>query len=97
MCTELGNDDYMTAYVEEAGKTTLCAAATGSGCSEREQEFIAKMKASSAAALPQQLARLQGMNGASMKPELLDWLNRRVKVLKQLVDVAPAAEATGEL
>jgi hypothetical protein len=32
---------------------------------------LLKMKASSAAALPQQLARLQGMNGASMKPDLL--------------------------
>lgn len=92
MCTELGNDDYMTAYVEEAGKTSLCAAATGAGCSEREKEFIAKMASSSFDSQKSQLARLQGMNGASMKPELKDWLSRRIKILKQLVEGAAKDE-----
>jgi len=36
-------DDYMTAYVEEAGKTSLCSADSGAGCSDREKEFIAKV------------------------------------------------------
>lgn len=38
MCDELGNDEHMAAYVEEAGSTSACLVADGSGCSEKENE-----------------------------------------------------------
>jgi len=84
MCDELGKDEYMSAYIEESGKTSLCSAASGKGCNERELSFIEKMKGESAEKLSMQLSRLEGMNGASMKPDLKDWLSRRTKILKQM-------------
>ena len=42
MCEELGNEEYMQAYVEEAGSTSLCKASDGAGCGEKELGFIAK-------------------------------------------------------
>ena len=36
MCDELGNDMYMQAHVEEAGKTQLCRLSDGAGCSDKE-------------------------------------------------------------
>ena len=35
-----------------------------------------------------QLARLEKMEGSSMKPELLTWLTKRKKILKQLVVIS---------
>jgi len=96
MCEELGNEEYMQAYVEEKGSTSLCSAADGAGCSEKEVEYIAKCKAKSPEDLGKDLARLQGMatGGGSMKPDLKKWLTQRIAVLKQL---APASEAKEEL
>ena len=73
MCTELGNDKYMTGYIMEAGKTSLCSAETGKGCSEKEADYIAKMKAKSPEEIAAQVERLEKMSGSSMKPELEDW------------------------
>ena len=36
MCDELGKNENMQAYVEEAGGTSLCKAADGAGCGEKE-------------------------------------------------------------
>ena len=36
MCDELGDEEMMQAYIEEAGGVSLCSAANGSGCSEKE-------------------------------------------------------------
>ena len=44
MCDELGNDEYMQAYVEEAGGTSLCKASDGAGCGEKELGFSEKWK-----------------------------------------------------
>ena len=73
MCTELGNDKYMTGYIMEAGKTSLCSAETGKGCSEKEADYISKMKAKSPEEITAQVERLEKMSGSSMKPELEDW------------------------
>ena len=61
MCTELGSEENMQAYVEEAGATSLCSAADpeGTGCNEKEVAYIAKMKAAPAADVAAQLTRLQ--------------------------------------
>jgi hypothetical protein len=83
VCSELKQEKYMRAYVEEAGGTSLCALATGLGCSEREMDFIVKMKGG-AKDPKTELARLVAISeSGSMKPELLAWLNQRISILQQ--------------
>jgi len=85
MCDELGNEEYMQAYVEEAGNTGLCQVGNPENCSEKEQAFITKWAAKSKEDQEKQYARLQGMQGKSMKAELKKWLNQRASILKQLL------------
>jgi len=85
MCEELGSDETMQAYVEEAGSTSLCKALDGAGCGEKELEFIAKWKEVDSKDAAAQLERLQGMSASKMKPELQKWLGQRMAILKQLV------------
>jgi len=92
MCDELGDEEYMQAYVEEIGGASLCSAADNAGCSEKETEFIAKCKAKAPEDLTKDLARLQGMAAGSMKPELKKWLKQRIAVLKQLAPAAAKSE-----
>lgn len=88
MCTELGNDEYMTAYIEDAGKTSLCSVDSGAGCSDRELKYMETQKAAGPEKVAAQLARLESMAGKSMKPDLQDWLNKRTKILQQLNSAA---------
>jgi len=87
MCDELGpkGEDFMTLYVEEAGKTSLCAL-DGKGCSEKQSAYIAKMRGKGADAQRAQLERLTKMDERSMTPELKEWLSARKKILKMLLD-----------
>lgn len=85
MCDELGTDDMMEALVEEYGNTSTCSVASGEGCDEREVGFIAKAEQISLEDQKKYVARLDGMEGQSMKPELLAWLKKRRKIVKQLV------------
>lgn len=89
MCEELGKFDSMSAYVEEAGKTSLCSAADEKGCDEKEVAYIRKMKLKTAQELTSQLDRLSTMEGGSMKPELKAWLVKRKKILTQIVASSP--------
>ena len=89
MCVELGNSQYMEAYIEEYGNTSLCSVADGAGCDDREKEYIDRMKAKSEEDVTAQLSRLKAMEGESMKPELAVWVKKRRKILAQL---APAAK-----
>lgn len=84
MCDELGDFDTMMEYVEEAGKTSLCAI-DGSGCDDRSAKYMYKMKAKSNEDQAAQLKRLEGMEGNSMKADLKDWLRLRKKLLKTLI------------
>ena len=54
----------MAAYVEEYGKTALCDALSPefTGCSDREINYIKKIKASS---LQEQISQLNRLNGLS--------------------------------
>jgi hypothetical protein len=94
MCDVFGKDENMQKYVEELGSTSLCKASDGAGCSEKEVGFIDKWKEKPAEEVVATLTRLQGMSGASMKPELKLWLGQRIAILKQL---APKGEAKEEL
>jgi len=86
MCDELGNDEMMTAYVEEYGNTSLCSVSDGAGCSEKEVAYISKMKLKSKDDQAAQLQRLINMDSSSMKPHLLQWNKQRQKILKKLVE-----------
>lgn len=92
MCDELGDETYMQAYVEEAGKTSLCSVVDPSNCSDKEKTFIAKMSDASNEEKLNQLRRLDGMsNGSKLTNDAKKWISQRVGILKQLV------KATDEL
>jgi len=86
MCDELGADEYMNAYVEEAGATSPCVLATGADCIAKETEFADKWKGKPVEEVDGQISRLQTMAGGSMKPELRKWLGQRLNVLSQIKD-----------
>ena len=96
MCTELGDVDRMTDYVEGYGKTFLCSAATEKGCNAKEVAYIGKMKSKPATEVTAQLERLETMDGATMTPELFQWVKQRKKILKQLVAAAGSEDAAPE-
>lgn len=87
MCNELGDEEMMTAMVEDYGKTSLCDALGEGypGCDEKEKSYIEKMKSKTSDDHSSQLERLETMGGSSMKPELKKWLSKRQKILRQLV------------
>lgn len=85
MCDELGDDENMTAYIEDYGKTSLCNAVTKAGCSEREISYIDKMSAKPMKEIKDQMKRLQGMDPKKMKSDLALWLGKRKKILKGLI------------
>ena len=97
MCDELGDEEMMAAYVEEAGNTSLCDVADGSGCDERERGYIDKMKAKTEADWQAQMERIAKMEGGSMKPELKLWMMKRKKILKQLVAASGSSPGSDEL
>lgn len=90
MCTELGpGQPYMEQYVLEAGETSLCDVKTEAGCSDKEKNFIQTWKkkladGTPAADVEKQITRLSGMAGSSMKAELLEWVQQRLAIFKQL-------------
>jgi len=86
MCDELGNDEMMTAYVEEYAGTSLCSIVDGTGCSEKEKKYIDKMSSTPFETLQENYTRLQKMSPDSMNGELKDWLNKRKKIIKSLLE-----------
>lgn len=84
MCEELKDLDTMKAYVMEAAGTSLCSAATGAGCNEREREYAAKWAAKPVEEVRSQKARLDKMAGASLASEAKTWIGQRRALLGQL-------------
>jgi len=84
MCQELGDFDMMVDYIEEAGSTALCAL-DGKGCDERSLKYLEKMKGKAKADLQANLERMQAMEDSAMKKELMDWLKKRKKIIKNLL------------
>ena len=81
---ELGRDlDSLKAFVEETLEIK-CALDDQTRCSEKEVAYVEKMKSASAGDVAAALARLQGMQGSSMKPELKQWIVQRMHILKQI-------------
>lgn len=92
MCDELGDLSYMEAYVTEAGKTSLCAVATGKGCTEKELTFIEAWKEKDPADISSQYRRLAAMRGNKVKASLAEWISQRIAILKQLGGAAEHEE-----
>jgi len=92
MCDELGDDTNMENYILKAGKTALCTASTGEGCSDREKKYISKWSLKSAEDIASQMTRLEGLSNQSMKGGLKIWIKQRLAVLKQFKKDAPAHE-----
>jgi len=90
MCTELGpGKPYLEDYIIEYSGTSLCSIKTEEGCTEKEKTFIATWKkkladGTPAANVEQQITRLEGMTGSSMKAELMQWVRQRLAIFKQL-------------
>ncbi len=61
-----------------------CDPSKPSECSEKEQEYIKKMKDMSSENRKKQIARLKKMAGDSMKAELKQWLHQRLHILTML-------------
>lgn len=83
MCEELGDIQYMSAYVEEAGETSLCNVVTKKGCDERSLKYIFKMEGKSEDDRAKQLTRLTKMIGEKMSKQTHAWAEARVAMLKQ--------------
>lgn len=60
-----------------------CDAASLAGCSDKEKDYIAKVKKEGGSHL-KEIARLSGMISGKMKPELVQWIQQRVSILQQL-------------
>lgn len=86
MCDELGDEELMQNYVELAAGTSLCSAATGKGCSDKEKAFAEKWKDKVGTDdFTKQIKRLTSLKSdGSMKADLKTWVNKRLKVLDQL-------------
>lgn len=84
MCTELGKEDNMQAYIEEYGKTSMCDPVTAEGCDTREKAFVSKFIVASETEVDAQLERLKGMGDKKMTSSLKKWVNKRVTLLHQV-------------
>ena len=66
-----------------------CDPKSGDGCDDKEKKYIAKVQkkfGSDAAKFAKEAERLQKMQGGKMKPELLQWLARRLNIVSKLKD-----------
>jgi hypothetical protein len=84
MCTELGKNENMRAYVEEASGTGSCDANNGENCSEKESKFLAKWKLMPMDKVKAQVTRLNKMKDGKMTADLKKWIKQRLSILKQL-------------
>ena len=73
--------EELKSYVDE-NLAIKCSVAEQELCSEKELKYIAKFQAKGDAAVQDEIVRLSGMQGASMKPDLKKWLSQRLNLLK---------------
>lgn len=93
MCDELGpKNTYMTQYVEEAGTTFLCQM-DGTGCNAQEKEFIEQMTSKDVNAHIQEYEALLSSSPDPKKTSpAIEWGNKKMKILKQMIQNAPKTE-----
>jgi len=56
----------------------------GAGCDDKEKGFIEKWKSKGADDIASQTERLEKMTTGSMKKDLMQWVKKRLAILKQL-------------
>lgn len=80
-----GGRDFATlkSYVED-NLAPKCSVDDTSKCSDKEKEFIEKMKGATPSAIADALSRLEKMKDSSMAPALKKWVFQRVAILKSL-------------
>jgi hypothetical protein len=82
MCDELGDIEYMRAYVKD--KSPSCSIEDAkSGCSEKEVDFIGKWESKDIDAIAKELGRLENMRSAKLTADLQKWQSQRIRLLKQ--------------
>lgn len=98
MCDELGDLEYMRAYVEEKS-VPPCDVATLAGCDARETGFVQTWRDQrSATQRESELRRLEKIGQTlNAKPEVMRWHKQREAILKRIQQLPPAAEQKNEL
>jgi hypothetical protein len=61
-----------------------CNVKDPSGCTDKEKDYIDKMKGKTSEDRVKQIKRLEGMAGESMKADLKAWLRQRLHILRSL-------------
>lgn len=84
MCDELGDEEYMQAYVEEVAKTSLCSVEDPVDCSEKEVTFMEKWKKLPPANSATEYERLKGMLNSKLTTSQKKWISQRAKIVAQL-------------
>jgi FKBP-type peptidyl-prolyl cis-trans isomerase len=69
-----------------------CNPETLKECNDKEQGYVRKMKAKASDQVEKELKRLTEMMSSKMKPELQQWISRRLNILKQMVEPNTAEE-----
>merc|ERR1719389_1116189 len=87
---KIGGGDVLVFTMEiikingEKKPAMTCDPDTLDGCDEKEKTYLKKIKAKGKDKVAAELKRLQGMRGEAMKPEKLQWLEARVKLLQKM-------------
>jgi len=90
MCDELGDMEYMRAYVTDKG-IPPCNVVDLSGCSDQDKSYLEVWRAKTAAQQQTELERLQKLQQAKGKPDTLKWIRQRVYLLGRMAaTVAPS-------
>lgn len=84
MCDELGQDEYMNAYIMESAGTFLCRVETKDGCSDREVQFIDTWSAKSQDDISKERNRIENIPTLKLSPVQKEWFGARVRALRQL-------------
>ena len=80
-----GRDESALRQFAQENLKPKCKVTEQDGCSDKEKDYIKKMKDSAQADLQSSLDRLEKMKGNSMAADLKKWLNQRVAILKELL------------
>jgi len=75
--------EALTEFVNE-NLHTPCSVDDANTCSEKENTYITKMRASSGDERAAQIERLEGMLEKKATADLMKWMRQRISILKQL-------------
>ena len=61
---------------------------SGAGCNDKEKDYIESYKSKSVDEVAKEITRLNKMKSGKMKPELQQWLDRRVHILSKFTSAS---------